>query len=440
MIPKHIKSLGYILAACLIAAAASQTPEARLARPTPEQAAWQDCEIGMFIHLSTNTWDPEYGRTKRYIDIPAARINPERLDTDQWADAALDMGAKYVVLGAKHVIGFCWWQTDTTDYSVGSSPWRGGKGDVLADLAASCRRRGLKMGVYVSPADKHFGAETAGKCETAEKQEQYNRLFRRQLTEVLSRYGEMSEVWFDGSVVVPVGDILQQHAPEAMIFQGPHATIRWVGNEQGICPYPAWNAVSKRAADTGEATAADSDPNGDVWLPNEVDTFLTDDWFWHAERTLRSLEELLDVYYASVGHGAVLLLNQAPDRSGLIPPEEIARGKEFGNEVRRRFATPLAETAGAGTDLEIAMEKPARIDHVVIREDILQGERVREYVVEGLVDANWRQLSAGTAVGSKKIDRFRPIEVTRVRLRITQSADEPQIRKLAVYRTVAEDE
>ncbi len=179
------------------------------------------------------------------------------------------------------------------------------------------------------------------------------------------------------------------------------------------------------------------DPNGDVWLPNEVDTFLTDDWFWHSDRTLRSLEELLDVYYASVGHGAVLLLNQAPDRSGLIPPEEIARGKEFGDEIRRRFGTPLAETAGVGTDLEVALEEPARIDHVVVREDILQGERVREYVVEGLVKSQWQQLAAGTAVGNKKIDRFRPIEVGRVRLRITKSAAEPQIRKFAVYSTAA---
>ncbi len=412
-----------------------------LARPTPQQAAWQDMEIGMFLHLSTNTWDPEYGRTFRYIHIPAAEINPDRLDTDQWAQAAVDMGAKFIVFVAKHHTGFCWWQTETTDFGVRSSPWRDGKGDVLADLAASCRKRGLKLGVYLSPRDDQFGAGNGGRCDTAEKQEQYNRYYRQHLTEVLSLYGEMIEVWFDGSIVVPVGDILQRYAPQAMIFQGPHTTIRWVGNEQGICPYPAWNTVSQQAADTHVATAADSDPDGEVWLPIEVDTFVSDDWFWHPQSTVRSLEELLKVYYSSVGHGGLLLLNQAPDRSGLIPSAAMARGKQLGDEIRRRFGTPLAETSGAGNTLEISLKRPAPINHVILREDILQGERVREYVVEGFSGSQWHQLAVGSAIGNKKIDRFRtPGRLSRVRLRIIQSVAEPQIRQFAVYATGAGDE
>ena len=164
------------------------------------------------------------------------------------ADSAEAMGAKYIIFVAKHVGGFCMWQTETTDYGVRNIPWRGGKGDVLGDLAESCRKRGMKLGVYLSPYDRKQGAGSGGRCRTKEAQQRYNTIYRRQLTEVLSRYGRMFEVWFDGSNVIPVGDILTKHAPRAMVFQGPHATIRWVGNEDGVAPYPAWNAVSGKDA------------------------------------------------------------------------------------------------------------------------------------------------------------------------------------------------
>ena len=178
-------------------------------------------------------------------------------------NAPAGLGAKYIVFVAKHIGGFCMWQTETTTYGIRNTPWRDGKGDVVADLSESCRKRGLKLGVYLSPRDDKFGAGTGGRCKTPELQTAYNALYRRQLTELLSRYGEMVEIWFDGSLVTPVGDILKERAPHAVIFQGPFATIRWVGNEDGFAPYPVWNAVSKSDAETGIATAMHGDPHGD---------------------------------------------------------------------------------------------------------------------------------------------------------------------------------
>jgi alpha-L-fucosidase len=418
----------------LVPAAALATDPPPLARPPPAQAAWHDLEFGMFIHFGPATW-----QNREYDDLstPLSDINPAKLDTEQWVRVAESLGAKYIVFVAKHTGGFCWWQTDSTDYGVRNTPWRNGNGDVMRDLAASCRARGMRLGVYLSPADVKHGVKLGGKCATPEAQETYNRLYRQQLTELLSRYGEIVEVWFDGSIVVPVGDILKARAPDAMVFQGPHATIRWVGNEQGYAPDPAWNTLPAAAARTGEATAEHSDPDGDVWMPLECDTVNVSPhhWFWGTkpERKLRSVEELLDVYYRSVGHGAVLLLNQTPNTDGLIPEDAAARAAEFGAELRRRFDKCIAETSGTGETVELSLDKPTRIDHVITMEQITEGARVREYVVEGLVNGQWQALCCGTSIGHKKIDRFAPIEVAKVRWHAVRAVAEPCIRRLAVF-------
>lgn len=403
-----------------------------LAIPTPQQAAWQDYEIGMFLCMGPNTWqDREYDD----LSTPLDKINPSKLDAEQWIHAAEDMGAKYIVFVAKHTGGFCLWQTETTDYSIGHTTWRGGKGDMLADLAASCKKHGMPLGVYVSPADLQFKAGGGGKCATPEAQAVYDKVYRQQLTEVLSRYGEMMEVWFDGSLVIDVSDILAKHAPKAMVFQGPQATIRWVGNENGTAPYPAWNSVSEKDGKSGIATAKDGDLAGTAWLPNECDARIRKHWFWNSKNagTLKSVDQLMKMYYESVGHGAVLLLNHTPDTTGLIPEADVKRGAEFGAEIKRRFGKPIAETIGRGSEVVLKLKKAAVIEHVIIMEDITQGERIREYTVDGQVAGKWQKLSSGTAVGHKKIDRIKPATVTAVRLKCTKSAAEPIIRKLAAY-------
>jgi alpha-L-fucosidase len=404
-----------------------------LARPTPEQAAWQDYEIGMFIHFAPNTWSDLEGDD---LSVPLERVNPTDLDTEQWADVAQAMGARYVVFVAKHVGGFCWWPTETTDYCVRGIPWRNGKGDVLADLAESCRKRGLKLGVYLSPADGKHGVGVGGRAATPEAQQAYEAIYRQQLTELLSRYGEMAEVWFDGSLVFDVADILSRYAPHAMVFQGPSATIRWVGNEEGVAPYPAWNGVrNDDPSRWGTYTAQDGDPDGDRWLPNECDARIRSTWFWNSygADTLKTVDQLMDMYLASVGRGGVLLLNNTPDPTGRIPEADARRSAELGAEVRRRFGTPLAQTSGTGDIVTLELPAPTMVDHVVTMEDITGGERVREYVLEGLADGEWRELARGTAIGHKKVDRLAPVTVTAVRLRCLESAGEPSIRTLAVY-------
>jgi len=414
--------------------AEAEPPFERLPTPTPEQAAWHDLELGMFIHFAPNTWqDREYDD----LSTPLAQINPRNLNTDQWVSVAESMGAKYIIFVAKHVGGFCWWQTKTTEYSVRNIPWRKGRGDVLADLAASCRKRNMRLGVYLSPADRKHGVGVGGKADSAEGQAAYERLFRRQLAEILSGYGEMVEVWFDGSLVFDVGDILAEHAPKAVVFQGPQASIRWVGNEAGVAPYPAWNGARYDRKTWGTRTAVHGDPNGDRWLPNECDARIRNTWFWRTDnaQTLKSVDELMEMYERSVGHGAVLLLNNTPDPTGLIPAADAARSAEFGREIKRRYGIPIIDTSGRGDLIEMNLSAPTTIDAVTSMEDITHGERIRAYVIEGNINGQWTELCSGTAIGHKKIDRIGPLRVSALRLRVTESVGEPVIRRFAVYLT-----
>ena len=405
-----------------------------LPKPSPAQLAWQDAEIGMFVHFAPNTWSDLEGDD---LSVPPSAINPTKLDTDQWARTAKSMGAKYLVFVAKHVGGFCWWHTGTTDYGVKETPWRGGKGDVMADVSKSCRKYGLKLGVYLSPMDRKHGIEVGGKAKNPASQAAYQAIFRQQLTELLTNYGPIFEVWFDGSLVFDVGDILAKYAPSAVVFQGPQASIRWVGNEEGFAPYPCWNGATYNRKTWGTLTAADGTPEGDRWLPSEVDCRMRDTWFWNTKNanTVKPLEKLMEMYEASVGHGAVLLLNNTPDPTGLIPAADAQRAKDFGDEIKRRYGLPIVYSQGRGESVEAMPSAPSLIDTVETMENISQGERIREYVIEGMVDGAWVQLAKGTAVGHKKIDKFEPVRLAKVRIRVTKSVGEPLIRRVAVYRT-----
>lgn len=428
----------FIQSASAVVAAAPGLGRVRLAdprpraRPTAAQLAWADLEVGMFIHFAPNTWQDSEGDDR---STPLSRINPT-IDTDQWAEVARSLGARYIVMVAKHVGGFCLWQTKTNRYSIGNTPWRNGKGDVMADLTKSCEARGLKLGVYLSPRDDSLGAGVSGRCQTPALQERYNRIARQQLTELVTRYGPMVEVWFDGSSVVPVGDILTRHARGAMIFQGPHATIRWVGNEDGFAPYPAWNSLAGVDAKTGIATAIHGDPDGDAWLPNEVDVSIRrPHWFWHTdnEANLLTLNQLIEIYYRSVGRGAQLLLNIPPDRTGKIPAADASRAREAGDTIRQRFGKPIGATAGAGSETILELGSPHRLDHIVLEEDLSQGERVRAFQVEFADGREWVSLARGTAIGHKRILPFPPTDIASLRLTVTQSNGTPRIRRLAAF-------
>lgn len=433
-------------ALALAAAAVSGTKEAlaipmaaapgHLAKPTADQLAWQRMEFGMFVHLGPATWQ---NREYDNLSTPLSEIDPD-IDTDNWAQCALNLGARYIVFVAKHAGGFCWWQTKTTSYSVAHIPWENGHGDVLRDLRKSCGKFGLKLGVYLSPSDKYHGAGLGGVCKTPAEQKAYNALYREQLTEVLSRYSTMVEVWFDGSIVIPVADILARYAPHAAIFQGPEATIRWVGNENGFAPYPNWNALPEAEASTGVSTARFSTPHGNVWMPVEADVSIRrPDWYWSTTNLtdLMTVEQLLEVYYRSVGRGAQLLLNVPPNTTGRMAKEDFARAKEFGEEIRRRFSKPVAETSGVGRRVTIHFAKPQRVDHAILQEDCRFGQRVLRYQVEGLSDGQWNSLAEGSSIGVKRIQPLQPASVEALRLTVNQSLGRPEILRFAAFDTHA---
>jgi len=427
-------------AMAVLAFQSSEPRVAEPARPTREQVEYMEMERQMFVCLDPCTWQ---GREYDDHSTPLEQINPDKLDTEQWCRVAKSWGAKQILFVAKHTGGFCWWQTETSDYGIKNTPWKGGKGDVLAELSAACKRHGLKLAIYVYPGDEQWGAGigSGGRTRDPSKQAAYDQVFRQQLTEVLTRYGEMSEVWFDGSCQIEVGDILKRHAPRAMVLQGPHATLRWVGNEAGHAPYPAWQTVKRRDAETGLSTSAHSDPDGEVWLPMECDTTLLDHkWFWGAntDQMLKSVDQLMDIYARSVGRGCVLLLNSTPDTTGLIPESHVKIYEEFGREIERRYGTSLAETSGTGMAVELVLDRPTAVNRTILQEDIREGQRVRGYRIEGLADGRWIPLRAdGLSIGHKQIDMFRRTTISRLRFIATSTVGDPLIRRFAAFDVTA---
>jgi alpha-L-fucosidase len=393
-------------------------------------------ERTMFVHFAPNTWQ---GTELDNRSTPLLRINPEKLDVNQWIDAAESFGAKMIIFVAKHVGGFCMWQTESTEYSIKNTPYKNGKGDVLDELAKACFQRGMRLGIYIYPGDDTWGAYLGGggKTKDPSKQEGYNKVLRKQWEEVLSRYGnQIHEIWYDGGLVVQLEDIVKKYAPNAIVFQGPFASIRWLGNEQGIAPYPAWNSVKLADAKTGIATAEHGDPDGEVWMPLEADVPLKNhNWFWSPtnHKNLRNLDQLMEIYYTSVGRGGLLLLNAAPDTTGLIPSEDMALYRQFGDEINRWFGKSIASTSGKGEIIEVKFEKTTKIDHVIIQEDIIFGERVREYIIEGHVNGSWKEIAKGISLGYKRIEKFDTVEVNAVRVRFTRFSYLPVIKDFSVY-------
>lgn len=413
--------------------------EVRLAKPSEQQYAWHEQERLMFIHFGMATWQ---GREYDNFSTDLSRVNPYKLNTDEWCKVAQSFGAKQIIFVAKHVGGFCWWPTETTDYNVSHTPWKKGKGDLVADISASCKKYGLKLGLYLYPGDDKWGAGlgSGGRTNDPAKQEAYNKVYRQQLTELLTNYGAITEVWFDGNCIIEVKDILDKYAKDAVIFQSPQASIRWVGNEEGYAPYPAWNGINSSDLQTGVATAVQGDPDGDAWAPLECDVPLYNhNWFWSPsnEAKRRSVNDLMKIYYRSAGRGAVMLLNATPDTLGVIPPGDVARFAELGNEIERRFASPLKAVAGIkGNEATITFDAPTVVNHIVTMEDYREGERIRAYNIEGLVGDKWELLCSGSSVGRKKIDFFEDKTVTKIRLNVTKSVAEPVIRSFTAYHII----
>ncbi len=407
-----------------------------LPRPSEAQYTWHEQERIMFVCLDPCTWQ---GREYDNHSTPLERINPKKLNTDQWCEAAQSWGAREILFVAKHTGGFCWWQTETSDYGIKDTPYKNGKGDVLQALSESCKKYGLNLGIYVYPGDETWGAGigSGGQTKDPAKQEAYNKVFRQQLTETLTRYGDVLEVWFDGSCKIDVSDILEKYAKNSVIFQGPHTNLRWAGTKSGKLFYPAWNTVKSEDLKTGVATEVAGDPDGDVWAPLEANTTLYNHyWFWAPwkEKKRKSIDELMTCYYKSVGYGSVFLLNSTPDTTGLIPQADMRLYKAFGEEIDRRFKTPLAAISDKkGAVISLPFPEKQSINHVITMEDYRDGERIRSYKIEGLTDGKWKTLCTGQSVGRKKIDYFPDVEASEIRIVVDKSAGVPLIRNFAVF-------
>jgi len=418
--------------------AVGSAEEAPLARPSAAQYAYHEQERIMFVCLDPCTWQ---GREYDNHTTDLKDMKLPKLDVDQWCEAAKSWGAKEILFVAKHTGGFCWWQTETTEYSVKNIAWKDGKGDLVDEVAAACKRHELKLGMYIYPGDDQWGARigSGGRTSDPAKQEAYNKVLRTQWTEVLSRHsGIIIELWFDGSCYVPLGDVFEKYVGDRVVYlQGPHANLRWVGTEAGHAPYPAWNTLKTEDLDTGVSTAVHSDPDGDAWAGLECDTTLYNhNWFWSPKNETRrkSLEHLVKLYYQSVGRGATFLLNSTPNTDGLIPEGDVKLYKQLGQELERRFSNPLGEISGRGLVHTIKFDKPTTINQFMLMEDYRQGHRIRAFAVEGrTADGRWIGINRGTAVGRKRIVMFEPVEITRLTLRITGHVNEPIVRGFKAY-------
>ena len=408
-------------------------PAATRPVPSPQQVAWHEAGVGLFFHWAPNVYQGGEGDN---LSTPREKINPDRFNAGQWVRAVQAAEAGYMIFVAKHVGGYCAWQTKTTDYSLKTSPWKAGRGDMLAELATACQAKQVRLGVYLCPRDDTQGAGDGGRARAPEKQAAYNETYRQQLTEILSNYGPMFEMWFDGGNIVPINDVIDRLSPGIISFQGRRpGGSRWVGTEHGFAPYPCWNTIDWKSGETPKEGAGS--PAGNTWCPAECDvSILRPAWFWSegSDSRILSLNDLVEIYYLSVGRGVNLLLNVAPDPHGEVPVAQMQRLQEFGDEIRARFGAPLAATKGDGNQVSLDLGGEKTIDHIVLREDIRAGEHVRKFVVEGQRgQGEWLVLARGTQIGSRQIIPIQPTAVTGLRLTVQESAAPVSIRDLSVY-------
>lgn len=479
--------LGCAVAALGATVAAAQNPSVPPPRPfgpvpTERQLRWHEMEFYGFLHFTVNTFtDKEWG----YGDESEAVFNPTDFDADAIVTVAKSAGMKGLILTAKHHDGFCLWPSQYTEHSVKNSPWRGGHGDVVKELATACHRQGLKFGVYLSPWDRNHAQY--GRPE-------YVTYYRNQLRELLTHYGDIFMVWFDGA---NGGDgfyggtrekrtidnrtyydwpdtwkIVRELMPQAVMFSDAGPDVRWVGNERGIAGDPCWatlNIAGRRPGGSSEGLNSGERPGTD-WIPAECDVSIRPGWFYHAreDRKVKTPAQLLDIYYASVGRGADLNLNIPPDRRGRIPDPDAQSLREFRKVLDATFARNLAATprtivhasnvrghaqtfAAAKvlderrdtywatddgvTTAELTLELPAPVTFNVVnlREFLPLGQRVDAFALDRWQDGNWIEFATGTSIGNRRLLRVAPVTTDKVRLRITHAAACPALSEFGLY-------
>jgi alpha-L-fucosidase len=452
--------------------------------PSERQLAWHEMEYYMFVHFTVNTFtDKEWG----YGDEKETVFNPSELDCRQWAKTAKDAGMKGIIITAKHHDGFCLWPSKFTEHSVKNSNWKNGKGDVVRELRQACDEYGLKFGVYLSPWDRNSSIYSTP---------EYLTYYRSQLNELLTQYGDIFEVWFDGA---NGGDgfyggarearkidnktyydwpnthkIVRELQPNAVMFSDAGPDVRWVGNESGMGSLTNWSLLKKDEMYPGGNFAemlGEGQKDGDYWVPAEVDVSIRPGWFYHStqDSLVRSPENLMELYYSSVGRNSNLLLNVPPDRRGLLMENDVKSLLAFRKLREKEFATDLAKGKSAqssqyrgkkfiasfvddgdpdtywatsddvkSANITINLGERTEVNRILIQEYVKLGQRVSKFSVYAMVDEKWVKVTEGTTIGHKIIRKFPVVLTTDIRLSIDDAKAAPVISNIELYRAPGE--
>lgn len=481
---KSIHLLSIPVVACCLSCTSGKVlpPEPILPVPEPKQVEWQQMETYAFIHFGLNAFnDREWG----YGDTDPKTFNPTNLDCEQWAQTLVKAGMKGVILTAKHHDGFCLWPFEGTDYSVKNSPWKNGQGNVVKELSEACKKYGLKFAVYLSPWDRHqanYGTP------------EYLPYFYAQLHDLLTNYGPVFEVWFDGANggdgwyggakdictidrknyynYPRIYEMLDSIQPQAIIFSDGGPGCRWVGNEKGFAGATNWSFLRKGEVHPGYDKSYElqyGHPDGNQWVPAECDVSIRPGWFYHPEEDdrVKSPDQLVDLYYRSVGHNATLLLNFPVDRRGLIHPVDSANAVRFHEMIQQQLKTNLVagmipkvsnerggdfvasaltddnfdtywatEDGVTTADIEFSFDTPTRMNRMMLQEYIPLGQRVKAFVVEYLDKDTWLPVKLNeetTTIGYKRLLRFETVETKGIRIRITDARGPLCLSNVGVY-------
>lgn len=481
---KSIHLLSIPVVACCLSCTSGKVlpPEPILPVPEPKQVEWQQMETYAFIHFGLNTFnDREWG----YGDTDPKTFNPTNLDCEQWAQTLVKAGMKGVILTAKHHDGFCLWPFEGTDYSIKNSPWKNGQGNVVKELSEACKKYGLKFAVYLSPWDRHqanYGTP------------EYLPYFYAQLHDLLTNYGPVFEVWFDGANggdgwyggakdirtidrknyynYPRIYEMLDSIQPQAIIFSDGGPGCRWVGNEKGFAGATNWSFLRKGEVHPGYDKSYElqyGHPDGNQWVPAECDVSIRPGWFYHPEEDdrIKSPDQLVDLYYRSVGHNATLLLNFPVDRRGLIHPVDSANAVRFHEMIQQQLKTNLVagmtpkvsnerggdfvasaltddnfdtywatEDGVTTADIEFSFDTPTRMNRMMLQEYIPLGQRVKAFVVEYLDKDTWLPVKLNeetTTIGYKRLLRFETVETKGIRIRITDARGPLCLSSVGVY-------
>lgn len=474
---------GAALCLLTLTSPAAEAPKPFGPLPTQRQLRWHEMEFYGFLHFTVNTFtDKEWG----YGDEAPTLFNPTDFDALQIARIAKDAGMKGLILTAKHHDGFCLWPSQYTEHSVKNAPWKNGKGDVVREMADACRTVGLRFGVYLSPWDRNH--KDYGRPE-------YLTYYRNQLRELLTQYGDLFTVWFDGA---NGGDgyyggaretrridnrtfydwpntwkIVRELQPMASMFSDAGPDFRWVGNEHGIAGDPCWATLDLTRPDrhpggTSEGLTS-GERKGNAWIPAECDVSIRPGWFYHAaeDAKVKTPAQLLDIYYKSVGRGACLNLNLPPDRRGRIHDNDVAALREFRRILDATFGKNLAHSAQAsatqvrGSDpkfspdnlvdgrhesywttddavttaeVTLQLQRPTPFNVIELREYLPLGQRIDTFTIDHHSDGKWVETVQGTSIGNRRLLRLKDTVTTdRVRLRITQAAATPAVSEFGLY-------